>query len=289
MRLRILVTDFLEDLLKIGRFSDNTYRSYQKDLEQFVLFCESKDKAEINSISEKIVRKFVMELNERKLNKTSISRKLSAIRSLFNYAIKHDLIEINPIVSISNPKTTRTLPEIVNVDTLDEITKDNQTNVLLNAVVELLYSCALRVSELCIINLKDIDFDNYIVRVLGKGSKVRIVPVGKESLVVLKRYLDTRTDLSYNSPVFVTPKNKRIYPRYVHRLINACLSQYTDLKKKSPHILRHSAATHMLDNGADLLAVKEILGHENLSTTQIYTHVSIERLKNIYKTAHPKS
>ncbi|MGE5352040.1 MAG: tyrosine-type recombinase/integrase, partial [Acidobacteriota bacterium] len=116
-----------------------------------------------------------------------------------------------------------------------------------------------------------------------------IVPIGQKSLQVVKKYLDSRSTLEYNYPIFVTSRNKRIYPRYVYRLVHKYLSEETELKKKSPHVLRHTAATHMLDNGADLLAVKEILGHESLSTTQIYTHVSIERLKNIYKQAHPKS
>ncbi|MGE5351681.1 MAG: tyrosine-type recombinase/integrase, partial [Acidobacteriota bacterium] len=139
--------------------------------------------------------------------------------------------------------------------------------------MEVLYSCALRVSELCSLNLGDIDFEKGSVRVTGKGSKTRIVPIGKESLQVVKKYLDSRSSLEYNYPIFVTSRNKRIYPRYVYRIINKYLSEETELKKKSPHVLRHTAATHMLDNGADLLAVKEILGHESLSTTQIYTHV----------------
>jgi site-specific recombinase XerD len=289
MDIKIVSSDFLEDLFKLGRFSENTFKSYKNDLDQFTLYCEKINKTSIESVTEKVIRKFLMELNELKLNKSSISRKLSAIRSLLNYALKHNLIETNPIINISNPKVKRNLPEIVSSAVLDVISHDNESNLLLNSILEILYSCALRVSELCGINLNDIDFDNNVVRVLGKGSKIRIVPIGKGSLAVLKRYLDTRKDLNHNSPVFVTAKNKRIYPRYVYRLVNQCLSDYTDLKKKSPHILRHSAATHMLDRGADLLAVKEILGHENLSTTQIYTHVSIERLKNIYKTAHPKS
>jgi site-specific recombinase XerD len=151
------------------------------------------------------------------------------------------------------------------------------------------YGCALRVSELCNLNYGDLDLKRKTLRVKGKGSKVRIVPVGDKSIEIIKKYLQKNNYLNNNDPLIKTRGGKRIYPRLVQRLTNKYLSKVSDIKKKSPHVLRHSAATHMLDNGADLRAVKEILGHENLSTTQIYTHVSVERLKSTYKKSHPKS
>lgn len=293
MELKLIINEFLENLLKIGRFSGNTHKSYQRDLLDFQLFCDSKSVSDITAVTEKIVRAYIiqMNLNSLKYQTSTISRKLSALRSLFNYAVKNDLIEISPLSSIPNPRVKRKLPEVAPESSLDKISEDllKENKLMYNALFEVLYCTAIRVSELCSLNMGDIDFDRGSVRITGKGSKTRVVPIGKETLGVLRKYLDSKAVLKYNDPIFLTPKNKRIYPRYVYRIINRYLSKEKILKKNSPHILRHTAATHMLDHGADLLAVKEILGHESLSTTQIYTHVSVERLKAIYKQAHPKS
>ncbi len=291
MLIETVIKDFLENLEKIKRLSKHTVLAYENDLIQFQKFCSENKKNHISEINEKLIRYFIMELSENKLHKNSISRKLSSLRRLFDYAIKNEIIEINPASKIRNPKTKRALPEIVDKNTLDEINNELEENNLkkADAIFEILYSCALRVSELCNLNISDIDFSSGSIKVLGKGSKHRIVPIGKNSLEKINNYLSEREIFDKKSPLFLTAKGKRIYPRLVYRLVNNYLTNKTDIKKKSPHILRHSAATHMLDNGADLLAVKEILGHENLSTTQIYTHVSVERLKSIYKQAHPKS
>jgi site-specific recombinase XerD len=224
-----------------------------------------------------------------------------------------DYININPAASISNPKAMRKLPEIAseeiiinsykeidkevenvsrhtdikNIENFNkEIDKYEKNAKLYKVLIELLYGCALRVSELCNLNSGDIDITSKTVRILGKGNKVRIVPIGDQSIKLLQEYLNVN-QIKYGDALLVNESGRRVYPRMVHRIVNKYLK--SDLKKKSPHVLRHSAATHMLDNGADLRAVKEILGHENLSTTQIYTHVSIERLKTTYKKAHPKS
>ena len=157
------------------------------------------------------------------------------------------------------------------------------------AIFELLYGSALRVSELCALYYGDIDLIGKTIKVKGKGSKERILPLGVHSIEAINNYLKLVERKSISSPLFLTKNNKRIYPRIIQKYIKENIQLVSDISKKSPHVLRHSAATHMLDNGADLLSVKEILGHENLSTTQIYTHVSIERLKKTYKTSHPKS
>jgi len=247
-----------------------------------------------------------MILNEQKLSTASISRKLSAIRSMYDFLLKHDYISADLTKKITGPKIKRNLPEIISFDEFQKIpsiieeekrvfsreekkTNNNSNSYLDKAIIELLYSCALRVSELCSLTFGDIDFDRKSVRVLGKGLKVRIVPIGNEPIKILKEYLSEREHLKNNSSLFISPSGIKIYPKYVYKIVNKYLSKVSDIKRKSPHVLRHSAATHMLDRGADLLAVKEILGHENLSTTQIYTHVSVEHLKKIYKQAHPKS
>jgi site-specific recombinase XerD len=233
-----------------------------------------------------------MVLSESGLEKISVSRKLASIRGFFKYAYKLNYIEANPASYISNPKSGRKLPEIVPqeiiLNTYLEIDKDQNNAKLYKVIFELLYGCALRVSELCNLNFGDIDIRSKTVRILGKGNKVRITPIGDKSIIVLNEYLSDKK-LNSNNPLLIDKNGNRIYKRMVHRIVNKYLGKVSDLEKKSPHVLRHSAATHMLDNGADLRAVKEILGHENLSTTQIYTHVSIERLKIAYKKAHPKS
>ncbi len=293
--LKDVIEMMLTELSGVSRASINTIEAYRRDLYQFLEFCDSQEKSEIVSISEKNIRHFIMKLSEDGLDKSSISRKLSSIRRLFNFAVRNDLIEINPIAKISNPKSQRKLPETINLDSFLEIftliDKENDINVKMRdkAVFELLYGCALRVSELCSLNIGDVDLKKMNVRVLGKGSKVRIAPLGNKSLIIIKDYFQSINERTFNEPLFIDKKNQRISRQLVYKIVNKYISGVSDIKKKSPHVLRHSAATHMLDNGADIMAVKEILGHENLSTTQIYTHISIERLKNSYKKAHPKS
>jgi site-specific recombinase XerD len=293
MKINELIEKYLAEIKNIRRYSDNTIKSYRTDLDEFILFCSEKEKTELSAITERFIKSYLMILNEKDLDKKTIARKLAAIRSAFKYAFQNDLINENPLSFISNPKSNRKLPEVVSTDLILDIYKiadefdDNPE--LVKIVFEMLYGCALRVSELCDLKYSSIDTKKAQVRILGKGSKMRIVPIGEKSLLILNEYLLKNPVNSYDDYLIRTKKNIKLYPRLVHRMINKYLTKVSDIKKKSPHILRHSAATHMLDNGADLRAVKEILGHENLSTTQIYTHVSIERLKSTYKKSHPKS
>lgn len=293
MQIDILIEKYLENIEKIRRYSFMTVKSYSEDLREFSLYCKEYHKYDLSEISERFVRSYLGVLNEKKYEKTSISRKLSSIRGIFKFAFQHNFIVGNPILSITNPKTKRKLPDITTsgsiLEIYDEIGKSNDNHELIKAIFEILYGCAIRVSELCNLNISDLDLDRKTLIVLGKGNKMRVVPIGEKSIPVIHNYMLTRNIPDFNTPLFLTEKNQRIYPRYVHRIVGKYLGKVTEIKKKSPHILRHSAATHMLDNGADLHAVKEILGHENLSTTQIYTHISVERLKSTYKKAHPKS
>lgn len=293
MKINDLIRKYLEEISSIRRYSANTIKSYKTDLEEFAIFCTDQDRADVSKITERFIKSFLMVLSEKDLDKKTIARKLAAIRSTFKYAFQNDFITENPLSFISNPKSNRKLPEVVSTNLILEIYKfveeSDENPELVKVVFELLYGCALRVSELCDLKYSSIDLDKSQVRVLGKGNKVRIIPIGEKSLLILNEYLDKYPVKSFDDYLIRTKKNDKLYPRLVHRMINKYLSKVSDIKKKSPHILRHSAATHMLDNGADLRAVKEILGHENLSTTQIYTHVSIERLKSTYKKSHPKS
>ena len=293
------IHNYLIELSDVKRVSENTIIAYRKDLEQFSEFLNEKNIDSFKSLSERTIRLYILKLNEAELNRNSIGRKLSTLRGYFNYLLRLEIIKDDILLTIKNPKRKRVLPEIITLDSFIKIIKllgeesDDSDNIkdLKNhkLIFELLYGCALRVSELCNLNIGDIDLNRQSIRVIGKGSKTRIVPLGDKSLTILNEYLFTRTSTHHLDPLVLTSTNKRIYPKYVGRLVKKYLSKVSDVKKKSPHVLRHAAATHMLDRGADLLAVKEILGHENLSTTQIYTQVSVERLKKAYKKAHPKS
>ena len=293
MKISELVEKYLSEIKNIRRYSDNTIKSYRTDLEELLSYCLEKQKTELSGINERFIKSYLMILSEKDLDKKTVARKLAAIRSVFKYAFQNDLIEENPLSFISNPKSNRKLPEVVSTNLILEIYKladeTDENPELVKVVFELLYGCALRVSELCDLKYSSIEMKKAQVRVIGKGNKMRIVPIGEKSLLILNEYLSKNPVNSYDDYLIRTIKNDKLYPRLVHRMINKYLAKVSDIKKKSPHILRHSAATHMLDNGADLRAVKEILGHENLSTTQIYTHVSIERLKSTYKKSHPKS
>jgi integrase/recombinase XerC len=295
MDITSIAEKYIEDLNNIKRYSFNTIKSYRTDLEEFEAYCFDHSKLKLENVSEKFIKSFLMTLSEKGTGKKSISRKLASIRGLFKYAFQQELIQVNPASLIPNPKSARKLPEItseksiLNIYQLVEEEKDDYEAKLIKTIIELLYGCALRVDELCKLNNIDLNISERTLRIKGKGSKTRIVPVGEKSISIINDYLSIKKSNGGKEALLINKNGDRIYPRYVHRIVNKYLSKVTDIKKKSPHILRHSAATHMLDNGADLRAVKEILGHENLSTTQIYTHVSVERLKSAYKKAHPKS
>ena len=293
MNIDELINKYLQEIESIRRYSPNTVKSYKTDLIEFAKFCEQNNRMELNKITERFLKSYLMLLSDKDLDKRSISRKLAAIRSTLKFAFQNDLIDENPVSFIKNPKNSRKLPEIVATDLIlkiyDLADESDEKPELVKVIFELLYGCALRASELCDLKYDDYSENKFQLRVLGKGSKMRIVPIGEKSIIILRDYLK-KNPVSFKGEYLIrTKKNDKLYPRLVHRIVNKYLSKVSDIKKKSPHILRHSAATHMLDNGADLRAVKEILGHENLSTTQIYTHVSVERLKSTYKKSHPKS
>jgi len=293
MKIEQLINSYLSNILNVKRYSLQTVRAYTNDLNQFLEFYEENNKTDSYGISERFVKRYLMYLSDSGIEKRSISRKLSSVRGFFKFAYQNQLIDSNPSLYVKNPKNNKTLPEVTTTESILRIYRlsdeAEENPELVKIIFELLYGCALRVSELCNLNYGDLDINSKTLRVKGKGSKVRIVPVGDKSIEIIKQYLQKFDSLKNNDPLINTKGGKRIYPRFVQRMTNKYLSKVSDIKKKSPHVLRHSAATHMLDNGADLRAVKEILGHENLSTTQIYTHVSVERLKSTYKKSHPKS
>ncbi|GJQ64136.1 MAG: tyrosine recombinase XerC [Melioribacteraceae bacterium] len=288
------IDDYLIELAGVKRASDKTVISYRIDLHQFNSIITSFNIETLGRISEKQLKRYLFKLNESGLSKQSVSRKLSSVRGFFNYLIRNELIENNPAINIKNPRTEKRLPQTINLDSFSKIIKlieeekKGEEALLYKIFFEVLYGGSLRVSELCALDKNDFNPATNTIKVFGKGAKERIIPIGKSLTDLIKKYLSIRNDKS-NLALFTTLKGRRLYPRLIHRVVSTYISKVSDISKKSPHVLRHSSATHMLDNGADLMAVKEILGHENLSTTQIYTHVSVERLKKTFKNAHPKS
>lgn len=292
--------------LKIERnASSHTITSYKNDLSQFFEFClahfdEDKDQLNLNIIERITIRLWLGELSERGLAKSSIARKVAAIRSFFKYCFKRGMVEQNPAHLLIVPKKDKPLPKTANAEDLKrmmELAQGKSAESAQNrAILELLYGTGIRLSELVNLNEEDINFKLNQIKVLGKGAKQRIVPFGKEAKNALKKHLDSkpqlfgeRTDADARKAVFLAAGGQRIYPRAVQRIVKDFLQRASEVTQKSPHVLRHSFATHLLDQGADIRVIKELLGHANLAATQVYTHTSVERLKNVYELAHPRA
>jgi len=239
-----------------------------------------------------LLRRFIALLNKSN-KKSSIGRKLAALRSFFKYLLRHGVISKNPAELISTPKKENRLPFHLDIDqatTLMEAPTDDLKNALRDrAILEMLYSCGLRVSELTSLNISEVDLSGGMVRVMGKGGKQRIVPVGSRAIEAIREYLDDRDELTGTGPLFLNTRGDRINRRSVARIVDTHVLRIAAFKRISPHILRHTFATHMLEGGADLRAIQELLGHASLSTTQKYTHVGIDKLMEVYDKAHPKA
>lgn len=292
--------------LKIERnASANTITSYQNDLHQFLEFCSNyfevpEGDVAINGIERLTIRLWLGELSEAGLAKSTVARKVAAIRSFFKYAFKRGLTERNPAHLLIVPKKDKPLPKTATPEDLERMMDlaegDNPRSAQDRAILELFYSTGIRLSELTGLNTEDLNIEMKQLTVLGKGSKQRIVPLGTQSLNALfnhlrsrKKLFGKRTDEDARKALFIAASGQRIYDRAVQRLVKDYLMKASEVTQKSPHVLRHSFATHLLDKGADIRVIKELLGHANLAATQVYTHTSVERLKNIYKQAHPRA
>ncbi len=281
-------------------YSVRTSVAYQTDLEEFISFVESRFDSKnfaIEEITKNEIRSFLGQLHRKNLEKKSIARKLSAIKSFFKFCIKKERLKTNPAKLIATPKLEKKVPTFLNKeqmhDVFDYIDNSNAEGCRDRAMIELFYGCGVRLSELIGLNLGDINFSQGVISVLGKGSKQRILPLGRQAMGALEKYLSYRDGMAITimdpKAVFLNTHGKRMTPLAIQRRVKKILSSVSDAKKLSPHVLRHSFATHLLDQGADLLAVKDLLGHENLSTTQIYTHVTVDRLKAVYQKAFPRA
>lgn len=302
-RLEQCVRQFLEYVEKEKNYSANTLRSYEDDLAQFYDFLKTHDENTLNNLStidQVTIRLFLGELYEQEKKKRTIARKLSAVRSFFKFAVRKGFVQHNPAEHIVTPKLPKTLPNFIDESAAHRLMELPDTTTALGsrnaAVLELLYSTGIRLSELLNLTLSDIDWYNNTIKVLGKGRKYRIIPFGRKAKEALTRYLEFRKEIVRKhhqgkdvSHVFLSERSTRLNPKTVYTIVNRYISQVSEIEKKSPHVLRHTFATHLLNRGADLRAVKELLGHSSLSTTQLYTHVTVEKLKKIYHQAHPKA
>jgi integrase/recombinase XerC len=298
----ILISDFIESIVTEKGFSENTCRGYRNDLEEFLKYLaenrlsRGNDTVEIDCVDNLTIRGYLGYLHKRN-KKSTIARKLSALRSFFNFLIRRGVTEDNPAESILTPKQDNCIPAYLPVDEmfrlLDSIHTSRMLDLRNRAIFETLYSCGIRVSELVGLNTFDVNYRQTLIRVLGKGGKERIVPIGKKALAAIKTYrqlLNQRCGISekINGPLFLNKNKGRLSARSVARILDKLVTACGLLTPVSPHTLRHTFATHMLDAGADLRVVQELLGHKSLSTTQKYTHVSIDRLMETYDKAHPR-
>ncbi len=302
-----LVESFIESLVTEKGYSDHTCRAYRKDLNDFFDFAadylrprKPSHKRPLSVAPEQIdgimIRGYLGLLHH-KNKKTTVARKLSAIRSFFKYLEKRGHISENPAQHVMTPKQDKTIPVYLSVDDmfrlLDSIQADTVLDLRNRAIFETLYSSGVRVSELTQMNLADVDFKGALIRVLGKGNQQRMIPLGQKALTAIKAYRHllqekSGSEASADGPLFLNRFNKRLTPRSVARILKQLVAAVGLLTPVSPHALRHTFATHMLDAGADLRAVQELLGHKSLSTTQKYTHVSINHLMETYDKAHPR-
>ncbi len=287
---------FINYLKYEKRYSSHTTLAYEKDLDQFVLFCtETVGDFNIKEADSKLLRSWVLSLMERGYRPQSIKRKVSSVKAFFRFLMKNEVLETNPLTDIPLPKVRKKLPYFVNEENLhhlldDGFFSDDFTGIRDKLIITLLYGTGIRRAEL--LQLKDIDFDrqNRLVRVMGKRRKERIIPYPDSINPLLEQYLEIRNrEIAHSGDLLlVTEKGEPVYEKLIYRTVQKYLEQVTSLEKKSPHVLRHSYATHLLNRGADLNAVKELLGHANLSATQIYTHVTFEKMQKVYKQAHPR-
>lgn len=293
------IQPFLDYLRFEKRYSPHTIISYQTDLVDFFSYLDRDyGVLKLNEITHGFIRSWLAGLKEQQLSSRSINRKISSLRSFFKYHLRRGEIEVLPTANVISPKISKRLPVFVKesetrelIEMLNQVSEDWKS---LNAkmLITLFYATGMRLSELIGLKEKQLDLGRLRIKVLGKGNKERIIPVSEDVAGCIRDYQGWKKK-EFGAPeegiLLVTEKGRKMYPKYAYLLVRKYLSQASTLDKKSPHVLRHTFATHLMNNGADLNAVKELLGHASLAATQVYTHTTIEKLKDVYKKAHPKA
>ncbi|WP_447951085.1 tyrosine-type recombinase/integrase [Chryseobacterium koreense] len=290
-----MIERFLEYISVERRYAPNTVISYQKDLADFSGFLlETESHLDFCKVDKKIIRNFMVELTEQKISKRSINRKLSSLRSFFLFLMKLGEIQTSPLENI---KSLKFYPEKQIPFSKEEMNdlewaerKMEGRDFLKELIIETLYQTGMRRMELCNLLLENVDFEREEIKVIGKGNKQRIIPFSKHLSEKFQKYLLERNPLKESEMYFfVTKKGNKLYDKFVYSAVNSYLSLVTSKEKKSPHILRHSFATHVLENGAEISKVKELMGHSSLASTQVYTNANIEQLKKVFNSAHPRA
>ena len=286
---------FISYLANEKRYSQHTVKAYENDLSSFINYLENLYQEQPEQAEAIHIRSWLAHLRQQNISPRSVNRKLSSLRSYYNYLVKNKRISLNPCKAISSLKTKQQLPESLEKDQLivlmQSLPKSNFFEMRDYLLLHLLYATGMRRAELIQLQASDIDIDQQEVKITGKGKKIRFVPLSEELLDYIQLYLTLREEEfpENDRELLLTDKGKKMYGKFVYNCIHRLLSLATTKIKKSPHALRHSFATHLLNNGADLMSIKDLLGHASLQATQVYTHTNIEELKKIYKKSHPSS
>ncbi|MEM9051467.1 MAG: tyrosine-type recombinase/integrase [Bacteroidota bacterium] len=292
-----MIQSFIGYLQHEKNYSFHTVEAYKKDLFDISSFLEERYSVNLESTTHQFIRSWMVESLEKGLSPSSVKRKVSALKSFYKWYKRSQNDFIDPTAKIVLPKVPKRLPVFVeesalSKEKLNSFFGDSFEEVRDQVVVDLFYHTGIRSAELIGLKLANVSFEKLEIKVLGKRNKERIIPVGKSMMINLKNYLNLRFDLDAiidEEFFFLTQKGKKLYPKLVYRIVNDYLSRVSSLSKKSPHVLRHTFATHLLNKGADINAIKELLGHSSLAATQVYTHNSVEQLLKVYQSSHPKS
>lgn len=298
----MLINSFLAYLQFEKRYSPHTVKSYQTDLLQFEVFLQKDFEILLKEAKPTHIRSFMVSLLDQQISENAIGRKISTLRSFYKYLLREDELQANPMVLIKAPKVPKRLPVFVEEAKMDllldsqmgdeEIFNDTFPSQRDKIVLELLFGTGVRLAELLLLKEEDVNFYEGTIKVLGKRNKERIIPLHNQLIAQLKFYINLKLAQQFNNKIttlIVTNTGASAYPKLIYRIVNSYLTLISTQDKRSPHVLRHSFASSLLNRGADLNAIKDLLGHASLAATQVYTHNSVERLKSIYKQAHPKA
>jgi integrase/recombinase XerC len=287
---------FIDYLKFEKRYSSHTVRAYSDDLEQFFVYLESTfGETPLESISTPFIRSWLASLKEQKITSKSINRKISSLKSFFKYQLRMDLLEKSPMTGVTSPKIGKRLPVYVEEKDMQLLNDhiefpDNWRGKTDRLLIRMFYNTGVRLTELVTLKNSYVDTDAAIIRVLGKGNKERIIPLSATLVDEIRRYQKEKqvAGRTIAETLFVNESGRALYVKYAYLAVRKWLSMVTTIDKKSPHVLRHSFATHLMNHGADLNSVKELLGHSSLAATQLYTHNSIEKLREVHKKTHPR-